>query len=173
MALSATERTKLDDLLLIQFQLVDLPFVHVVFSYSPIGENNEPPANLLTDFLEFRNPSLQLAFPRIKNDRMDAILVHADTAFQKGAFNVDEPMSDESVSPAVIDLVLVPMLICDKEGYRVEYGKGYYDKYLEHCNPGSLKAGICYFEPIDEISDKSGFDVPLDLCITPYNVYVF
>ena len=36
-----------------------------------------------------------------------------------------------------------------------------------------LKSGFSYFEPIDSIDDRHEFDVPLDLCITPQNVYVF
>ena len=51
--------------------------------------------------------------------------------------------------------------------------KGFYDKYLKGCRKDCIKAGFSYFEPVDSISDRHDFDVPLDLCITPQNVYVF
>jgi len=67
----------------------------------------------------------------------------------------------------------VPLLAVDKKGYRVGYGKGFYDKFLPSCKKECLKIGFSYFEPVDEITDKDQFDVPLELCITPHNIYVF
>ena len=64
-SISTAERERLDDLLLIQFQKVDLPFLHTILSYLPIEENKEPNTNLITGFLEFRNPALNLAYPKI------------------------------------------------------------------------------------------------------------
>lgn len=174
-AIPSAEREKLDDLLLIQFQKVDLPFLHTILSYLPIEENKEPNTNLITGFLEFRNPALNLAYPKINAETrtMQAVLTNADTAFQKGIYNVPEPVSGHFISPEAFDLVLVPLLICDHKGFRVGYGKGFYDRYLPYCRMNCIKAGFSYFEPVDEITDKDEFDVSLDLCITPDNVYVF
>ena len=72
----------------------------------------------------------------------------------------------------MIDMVFVPLLIFDKQGYRVGYGKGFYDKYLAQCRVDCLKVGFSYFEPI-EIEGTREFDVPLNLCITPNSIYVF
>lgn len=174
-ALPVTERTKLDDLLLIQFQKAELPFLHTILSYRPIEENNEPNATIITSFLEFRNPALHVAYPKVNSNAgtMQAALVDADTSFERGAYNVSEPVSNHSIPPEAFDLVLVPLIICDMQGFRVGYGKGFYDKYLSRCRPDCIKAGFSYFEPFDELTDKDEFDVPLDLCITPHNIYVF
>jgi 5-formyltetrahydrofolate cyclo-ligase len=48
MALSENERVKLDDLLLIQFQSAELPFIESLLTYWPIEENNEPDTHLFT-----------------------------------------------------------------------------------------------------------------------------
>src|SRR6266705_1950390 len=92
-AIPPAEREKLDDLLLIQFQKVDLPFLHTILSYLPIEEHKEPDTNLISGFLEFKNPALNLAYPKINAESrtMKAILTNADTAFQKGIYNVHEP----------------------------------------------------------------------------------
>lgn len=175
MKLTAAERSKLDDLMLIYFQGVELPFLQAVLTYWPIEENNEPNTHLFTGFLQFRNPSLELAYPKMnKGERnMDAILVNEDTPFIKGNFNVPEPVSDHIVSPESFDLVFVPLLACDKNGYRIGYGRGFYDQYLAQCRKDCIKVGLSYFEPIDEIEDKVEFDIPLDICITPRQAYVF
>ena len=174
-AIAPAEREKLDDLLLIQFQKLNLPFLHTVMSYFPIEENKEPNTNLFTEFLEFRNPALNLAYPKINAETrtLQAVLTNADTAFQKGIYDVPEPIGDHFISPGAFDLVLVPLLICDHKGFRVGYGKGFYDRYLPYCRDNCIKIGFSYFDPVAEITDKNDFDVPLDLCITPDNVYVF
>ena len=63
MALSTTDMVRMDDLMLIQFQRAELPFIHALLSYWPIEENNEPNTHLMTEFLKFRNPEMRTAYP--------------------------------------------------------------------------------------------------------------
>ena len=174
-ALTDAERSKLDDLLLIQLQTAGLPFIHHLLSYWPIEENGEPDTSLFNDYLEFKNPAIKILYPKadFENLELEAIEVDADTAFQKNARNIHEPMDGIVMDAGVIDLVFVPLLIFDKQGYRIGYGKGFYDKYLPKCRPDCLKLGFCYFDPIQKIEGTRDFDVPLNLCITPQKVYVF
>jgi 5-formyltetrahydrofolate cyclo-ligase len=109
----------------------------------------------------------------IKEPNMEAIACHADTIFQANAINILEPLETEVIDPLDIDMVLVPMLVCDVAGNRVGFGKGYYDRYLSRCRPDCLKVGLSYFTPIDRVEDANEFDVPLNFCITPEKVYVF
>ena len=173
--LSEAQRAKADDLMLIQFQKVDLPQISHLLSYWPIEENHEPNTHLFNGYVEFKNPAIKFLYPKsdFTKQQMEAIAVDADTAFQKNAWNIHEPMDGTVTDAAVIDMVFVPLLIFDKQGYRIGYGRGFYDKYLQQCRTDCLKVGFCYFEPIDEIEGTHEFDVPLDLCITPNNVYVF
>jgi len=173
--LSELERSKLDDLLLIQFQTADLPFIDALLSYWPIEENNEPNTHLFTEFLKFRNPELKICYPvsDFKKLSMQAVATDIDTPFEKKELNIHEPDGGIVVPAAEIDLVFVPLLAFDENGYRVGYGKGFYDKYLADCREDCIKAGFSYFEPVNSISDRHDFDVPLDLCITPQNLYVF
>ena len=81
--LSEQERIKLDDLLLIQFQ--QLAFEHVinVLTYWPMPDKKEINTYLLTDFLAFRIPGLQLCFPVIDpaTNSFKAFAVTDDTRF--------------------------------------------------------------------------------------------
>lgn len=169
------ERAKGDDLMLIQFQTIELPDVHHLFTYWPIEENKEPNTHLFNDYLEFRNPAIKFLYPKsdFTTCEMEAIEVDADTAFQKNGRNIHEPMDGVVADAKIIDMIFVPLLIFDTKGYRVGYGKGFYDKYFKQCRPGCLKVGFCYFDPLDVIESTHEFDVPLDLCITPNKVYVF
>jgi len=173
--LSNAERMKLDDLMLIQFQKIELPDVHHLLSYWPIEENHEPDTHLFNGYLEFKNPAIKFLYPRshFEKQEIEAIEVDADTAFNKNAWNIHEPMGGTVTDAGVIDLVFVPLVIFDKQGYRIGYGKGFYDKYLQQCRTDCLKVGFSYFEPIEQIEGTHEFDVPLNLCITPNNVYVF
>jgi 5-formyltetrahydrofolate cyclo-ligase len=174
-ALSASQQMKWDDLLLIQFQTVDWPQLSTVLSFYPILEMKEINSFILTDYLHFRNPSLQLFYPKTNfNDySMQAIHCTADTSFEENANGLFEPAQGEPVNPLELDMVIVPLLAFDKKGYRVGYGKGFYDRFLQSCHDDCLKVGVSYFEPVEAIEDTAEFDVPLDLCITPQQVYVF
>ena len=175
MRLSESERSKMDDLMLIQFQTVQLPFLESVLSYWPIEENHEPNTHLFTEFLKFRNPELKICYPiaDFKSMTMEAVATDIDTPFEKTKLNIHEPARESRVPAVEIEIVFVPLLAFDRRGYRAGYGRGFYDKYLAGCGSDCIKAGFCYFEPLDSIDDSNEFDVPLNLCITPQNVYVF
>jgi 5-formyltetrahydrofolate cyclo-ligase len=175
MELSTAERSRLDDLLLIQFQTVDLPFIETLLSYWPIEENNEPNTHLFTEFMKFRNPELKVCYPKSDFDEltMEAVATDIDTPFEKRNLNIHEPTAGNIVDAGKLEMIFVPLLAIDEKGFRVGYGKGFYDKYLAECPRDCIKVGFSYFDPIDAVDDRNEFDVPLDLCITPRNSYVF
>src|SRR5215212_5443142 len=133
--ISQTDKQKWDDLLLIQFQTIELPFLEYVLSFYPIEQNNEPNTFLITDYLHFRNPNLQICYPRtnVKENTMQAVICNADSIFEANEYNIPEPLDTERADPFSIDLVIIPMLAFDENGNRVGYGKGFYDRYLKDC----------------------------------------
>lgn len=173
--ISDKEKAKLDDLLLIQFQKIPFYNAEVLLSYFPMPHTAEPDTHLFTRFLQHMIPGLQTAYPvtDFSTATMDAFLVDDDTEFAENAFHITEPKSDEMAQANSIDIVFVPMLICDINGNRVGYGKGFYDRYLAQCREDVVKIGFSYFEPVDAINDTHEFDIPLDYCITPQNFYEF
>ena len=172
---SYAEKLKLDDLLLIQFQRLALPQLSCALSFYPIEENNEVNTFIITDYLRFQHPGIQIAYPKtdVTHSTMQAIVCEEDEAFEISNYNILEPLSCAFIPPENIDLVLVPLLVCDEGGNRVGYGKGFYDRFLKQCRPDCVKVGLSYFEPIERIQDADEFDVPLNLCITPQKAYVF
>ena len=70
--------------------------------------------------------------------RMDFVVYHPQQLV-KTSFGLLEPKGDlEVVEPSQIDLIHVPGLAFTREGYRIGYGGGYYDRYLEHFTVQSL-----------------------------------
>jgi 5-formyltetrahydrofolate cyclo-ligase len=173
--LSDKERAKLDDLLLIQLQTVSIPFIQTLLSYWPIEQFKEPNTHLFTDFIAFRNPELTIAYPAadFTTGQMKAIIVTDETVFEKRETGILEPEDGVELPIDEIDVVLVPLLVTDKKGYRVGYGKGFYDRFLSGCKKDCIKIGFSYFELVNEIANTNEFDVPLNYCITPQVVYVF
>lgn len=49
---------------------------------------------------------------------------------KKSSFGICEPCSNP-VSPDILDLVIVPALMCDEDGYRLGYGGGFYDRFIK------------------------------------------
>lgn len=173
-ALGSSEIARLDDLLLISFQQAGLPFMERVLSFYPADAKGEPDTFLLTRYLSFINPALQVAYPRIgANNEMEAVVPSDEAAFAPNHYNILEPTRGITLPPEAFDLVLVPLLAFDLKGQRAGYGKGYYDRYLASVRPDCIKAGLSYFKAIDLLEDAHEFDIPLDLCITPSKVYVF
>ena len=173
--ITISERLKWDDLLLIQFQKINLPFLSSVLSYYPIEEKKEINTFIITDYIQFTNPQVHICYPKINaaENNFIAIATTDETQFIPNQYNIPEPMGELVLHPKDIDAVLIPLLAFDERGYRVGYGKGFYDRYLKECRNDCLKIGLSYFEAVDSIDDASEFDVPLDFCITPQRTYVF
>jgi 5-formyltetrahydrofolate cyclo-ligase len=165
----------LNDLLLIQFQKWPMPYISSLLSFWPIEQHQEPDTSLMTRFLEFKIPDLQLCYPKMNADQisLEAYLVDEQTEFESNEWGIIEPMNALIYPANKLDLVFVPLLAYDQLGYRVGYGKGYYDRFLTSCKPDTIKLGFSFFEPVESITDTDQFDVPLNYCITPQHIYEF
>ncbi|MEN9598084.1 MAG: hypothetical protein RL596_395 [Bacteroidota bacterium] len=173
LTLSSKERLKLDDLLLLQFQQINFAGIHTLLTYWPMAAMAEPNTHLFSSYLRHMIPSLTMAYPRIKNKvQMEAVIIDEDTVYDTNTWGVTEPRGEQVLDPHKIDLVLTPLLIFDTNGYRVGYGKGFYDRFLSDCSQAAI-IGFSYFEPVTEITDTHEFDLPLTIGITPDKLYEF
>ena len=174
-ALTAAEKNKLEDLMLIQFQQLDIHIPALIMTYAPFEKENEFDPQLITDYCYFKNPHQQLFYPVIseKDNTMESVIVNDHTVFAPNKYGIDEPVHALPMFPEEIDLLIVPLLAFDIKGNRVGYGKGYYDRFLKECREDLVKVGFSFFEAEAEISDIKRYDVKLDHCITPTKIYTF
>lgn len=158
-----------------EFSRFPLPPCNFLLSYCPVTERNEFNVELCVDQLKAKDAQMRVAWPRIdpESESMEAYLVDNNGLFAKNRYNILEPISGKWIAPESFELVFVPLVVFDERGYRVGYGKGYYDRYLKRCRAEVVKIGFSFFEAVDEIDDITEFDVPLTFCITPSRVYEF
>ena len=92
-----------------------------------------------------------------------------DGRLTEGRYHIPEPMSERILEPSAEDIIIVPGLAFDTEGYRMGQGGGYYDRYLEkyHC----ISIGVCREQFILNDIPKEWNDLPVDYVITEATVY--
>lgn len=103
--------------------------------------------------------------------QMQHIELSESTVIKENDWGIPEPINGHSFQAREITIVLLPLLISDVKGHRLGYGKGFYDRFLNLCNPGTLFIGVNYFEPIEEIPEVSQYDIPIDFLITPRQIF--
>lgn len=144
-------------------------FYHLFLS---IAEKNEIDTGFIMSILQGKDKNIVL--PKVFDDtNLVHYLLTDNTILRKNKWNIPEPVDGLEVPPLKIDVVFIPLLAFDKLGYRVGYGKGFYDKFLKECREDVIKIGLSLFKPVDKISDTQKYDVPMDYCVTPEKVYIF
>lgn len=88
-------------------------------------------------------------------------------------WGIPEPQFGEAYSEQEIDFVIVPLLITNSSGYRVGYGKGFYDRFLSSCRPDCVFIGLGYFDEFEEIDNLNEWDIPLHHLVSPNKLYSF
>ena len=78
-------------------------------------------------------------FPHIEGETMYPVIYEETSGFVKGAFEINEPQGKKILDYNLIDMVFVPALAADLRGYRLGYGKGFYDRFLQHMSSKCLK----------------------------------
>jgi len=154
------------------FQSFDLSKIRFLHGFIAIEKFNEVDTSLIFKRLWKEFPQMQMLVPRVnfQTREIENLKLTPETKLAENAWKIQEPTNGESVKAKEIDMVLVPLLCFDETGFRVGYGKGFYDKFLKNCRADCLKIGLSYFKPLAEIADAQEFDVKLDFCVTPKKI---
>jgi len=171
-ALNPTQLQELSEQLLTRFSQLDLSAVSVIHLFLPIEKKKEPNTYLIIDWLQLHHPQIKILVPRADfNTALMTHHVYTDSkGLEKNIFDIMEPQN-ENAHQGSIDMVLIPLLAFDQHGYRVGYGKGFYDRFLQGIS--TKKVGLSLFPPVAEITDTDVHDVRMDLCLTPGEIYEF
>ena len=140
--------------------------------FLPIHKQKEVNTHFLMTALQGNDKNVILPSSDFANTEMKHFLLTDDTLIKENKIGIPEPQNGFHVSTDQIDVVFVPLLVFDKKGNRIGYGKGFYDRFLRACQENVLTIGLSYFEPEEEIP-ADPHDIKLDLCQTPKETYRF
>jgi 5-formyltetrahydrofolate cyclo-ligase len=140
--------------------------VETILTYMPIKAEVD-----LRPLLE-QFPQKRWLLPRIRpeeNHRMDfhpydpaRLVIHK--------FGMAEPAADLPVVPAdEIELVLVPGLAYDRQGWRLGYGGGYYDRFL--AGFGGVSVGVTFHDLLLDTVPHSGYDLPVGWIVSETGLF--
>lgn len=149
-----------------KFDLNRIKFLHC---FLPIEKFNEIDTKPIFQRIRRDFPHIETLLPRVnfQTNEIESLKFVPETELKINRWRIHEPSGSEIIEPEKIDLVLVPLLCFDSRGFRVGYGKGFYDKFLSRCRKNCLKIGLSYFAPVLKISDADELDVKMDFCVTP------
>lgn len=156
------------------FASVDLSFVRVLHTYLPMVNSREADTWMIVDRVRREFPHVRISIPRVSHDHvLENFYYEGPQQLKSSTWGIPEPKQGVPTEAEKIDMILVPLVIIDKFGHRVGYGKGYYDRLLKRGRPDCQKIGISLFAPVDKIDDVSVHDMALDSCVTPDGTMVF
>jgi 5-formyltetrahydrofolate cyclo-ligase len=87
----------------------------------------------------------------------------------KAAFGIEEPAVECALmEKADVDLVLTPAVAYDERGYRMGFGGGYYDRWLEHFTGNTV--GLCRDCVLQDAVPAESHDAQVDAVVTESRV---
>lgn len=140
--------------------------------FLPIEQKVEVDTSYLLSVLQGKDKSIILSKSNFDTHTMQHILLQENTPIAVSKFGIPEPQKGIEVEASSIEVVFVPLLAFDKQGHRVGYGKGFYDRFLRQCGPNTRLVGLSFFAPENKIP-SAPHDIALDYCVTPKNTYTF
>ena len=138
-----------------------------------ITKQKEVNTEYLLHILQGKDKNVIISKSNFEDLTMSSFLLTENTKIVINNYGIPEPEKGIHIDANTIEVVFVPLLAFDKEGNRVGYGKGFYDRFLSECNKKTIKIGLSFFEPLNNLITNSINDVPLDYCVTPKAYYRF
>ncbi|MGC8833109.1 MAG: 5-formyltetrahydrofolate cyclo-ligase [Armatimonadota bacterium] len=113
---------------------------------------------------ELRRRNVRVCAPRIQPDgTMEAADYPHGCKLSPGPYEILQPLETEALPLEALDVVVVPGVAFDESGYRLGFGKGYYDRFLAQPKVRAVKVGLAFdFQVLPEIPhtpDDAAVDV--------------
>ena len=161
---TAQDCRRSDDALFARFlALPEVERAKVIFAFWGVP-NREPDTQRLVRELHARGKTVGL--PRMLPDRqMEVRAFIPDIPMVKAGFGIWEPGEDcPLIEKDAIDLVLVPSLCYDRQGGRLGFGGGYYDRWLADFS--GLRVGLCREIILQQRLPLEEHDLRVDMVLT-------
>lgn len=107
----------------------------------------------------------KVAVPKVYGDEMRFIYITDLKNIALGYYGIPEPIGDGPIADDPYALVLMPGLAFDRQGHRIGYGGGFYDRFLS-AEPTHPTVALCYDFQLLEHLETEEFDIPVDLVLS-------
>lgn len=124
-------------------------------------------------FRTARSAGKKVAYPRVHPGELEFVEVTSRKELEPGAFGVLEPTGAGTVPMTELDLLVVPGVAFDRQGHRLGYGKGFYDRALHDRRNNARLVGLGYGFQIVEVLPAEVHDVRMDLIVTEERIFDF
>lgn len=156
-------------------QLLQLPiwshsYYHLFLS---ILKHKEVNTEYILNILAGKDKNIIISKSNFSTNTLTNYLLTDNTVIKSNSWGIPEPANGIEIAPSKIEVVFVPLLAFDTNGFRVGYGKGFYDTFLSQCRPKTLKIGVSFFEAENQIDNIYEGDIRLNYCVTPSMIYTF
>ena len=114
----------------------------------------------------------RVALPKCtdRDGNMSFYYIDALSSLVDGMYGIKEPSTESYADDFTeLSLCLVPALSFDKSGFRLGYGKGYYDRFLSDFI--GVTMGLCYEECLCEALPRDCYDKKVNYIITNDKIY--
>ncbi len=133
----------------------------VIGMYMPIG-NEVDLRPLITSLIENNKT---VVIPKVlSKEKMEFYPIESVNDIHEGKFKVLEPNCNKKMPKNEIDIMFIPGIGFSKQGYRLGFGAGYYDRYL--VGYINQKVGVCFAFQLLSDFQTDRFDIPMDKVIT-------
>lgn len=115
----------------------------------------------------------EVCIPRCKpGHAMDFYAIDGFFQTERSKMDILEPIPDmtERVEKQQIDVIIVPGIVFDKEGYRIGFGGGYYDRFLADYTGTTI--ALAFDEQVVASVPRDRYDLPVQRILTDKNAYV-
>ncbi len=124
----------------------------------------------ISDIECINDKAKMIYLPRVNGDNLE-ICPYEPDKIKCGSYKILEPETDCINNFDDIDMVIIPCVAADKKGYRIGYGKGYYDRLLKNLPDKVLKVILVYSALCFNNVFPEYFDVKADIVITEDCIY--
>lgn len=129
----------------------------VIYGYLPYNQEVRTVPMLARAIREGK----RVAVPKVYGEEMKFIYLEDLNQVAPGYAGIPEPVADGPVAEDPTALVLMPGLAFDRQGHRIGYGGGFYDKFLAK-EPEHPTIALCYdFQMLDYLETEE-LDIPVD-----------
>jgi 5-formyltetrahydrofolate cyclo-ligase len=155
-----------------QLLRLDIWTHEVYHTFLSIAHQKEVQTEPLLTLLQGKDKTIVVP-KMVENNELEHILLEESTAIAIQRFGVPEPLNGKTISEDQIDVVFVPLLCFDRNGNRLGYGKGFYDRFLSKTKPNTLFIGLSLLDVLENDLKPAAHDIALHMAVTPETVYQF